>query len=469
VPRPVSPQIPPARGSASTTPLILVPCPGVSACMSNEEIGSIVVLLLILIATAHFFGYLFSRLRQPKVIGEIVAGVVLGPTLLGRIAPSFSAAIFSDGTTSGAHVHDVVLGFLYWMGLLLLMFISGSETRRLFGRDDRRQVAWLASMGTVLPFVMALLVVPLFPVQKLMGIANQRNSLILVIGIAVAVTSIPVISRIFYDLKILHTRFARLVLGVAVLEDIVLWAVLAMATALAKSSVLPKNEIFRHLAVTFIFFVVGLALAPRLLRRLHQARWNVLAAASPIGYLVAVLFAYATVAAMLDVSLVFAAFLAGYGVASDRELFADALDSLGRFSFSVFIPVYFVIVGYRLDLWKTFSITVLGIFLVGACAIKLLSVGLGARLAGFRGLDILNLAIATNARGGPGIVLASVAYDAGIVNATAYTTLVLLAVLTSQAAGAWLEYVLRKGWPLFSSDSAPAVEREPAIDVRAAA
>ena len=92
--------------------------------MSNEEIGSIVVLLLILIATAHLFGYLFARLRQPKVIGEIVAGMVLGPTLLGRIAPSFSASIFSDSTTAaGAHVHDVVLGFLYWMGLLLLMFI----------------------------------------------------------------------------------------------------------------------------------------------------------------------------------------------------------------------------------------------------------------------------------------------------------------------------------------------------------
>src|SRR5439155_25462839 len=120
--------MPPARGSASTTLLILVPCSGVSACMSNEEIGSIVVVLLILIATAHFFGSLFSRLRQPKVIGEIVAGVVLGPTLLGRIAPSFSAAIFSDGTTSGAHVHDVVLCFFYWMGLLVLIFISVSET-----------------------------------------------------------------------------------------------------------------------------------------------------------------------------------------------------------------------------------------------------------------------------------------------------------------------------------------------------
>jgi Kef-type K+ transport system membrane component KefB len=88
---------------------------------------------------------------------------------------------------------------------------------------------------------------------------------------------------------------------------------------------------------------------------------------------------------------------------------------------------------------------------------KLASVLLGARLAGFRGLDSVNLAVAFNARGGPGIVLASVAYDAKIINGPMYTTLVLLAVLTSQAAGAWLEYVLRKGWPLLSGDEAPVL------------
>src|ERR671934_2071398 len=92
------------------------------------------------------------------------------------------------------------------------------------------------------------------------------------------------------------------------------------------------------------------------------------------------------------------------------------------------------------------------IFLLATCVIKLLSVGLGGRLAGFRGLDLANLAIATNARGGPGIVLASVAFDAGIINAAFYTTLVLVAVLTSQAAGAWLEFVLRKAWPLLSAE-----------------
>jgi Kef-type K+ transport system membrane component KefB len=90
------------------------------------------------------------------------------------------------------------------------------------------------------------------------------------------------------------------------------------------------------------------------------------------------------------------------------------------------------------------------VFLLGSCVVKILSVSLAGRLAGFRGLDLVNLAITTNARGGPGIVLASVAFDAGIISPAFYTTLVLAAVLTSQMAGAWLDYVLRRGWPLLT-------------------
>src|SRR5439155_22337221 len=277
----------------------------------------------------------------------------------------------------------LVLGFLYWMGLLLLMFISGSDTRRLFGRDDRRQVAWLASMGTVLPFVMALLVVPLFPVQKLMGIANQRNSLILVIGIAVAVTSIPVISRIFFDLKILHTRFAQLVLGVAVIEDTVLWAVLAIATALAAgSAALSSHKIVLHITATLVFFAVGLIVAPPVFQRWSRSRWNVLAAFSPAAYLVLILFTYCALAARYEISLVFAAFLACIATPTDGR-FGEALDSLKHFSFAVFVPIYFAIVGFKLDLSKSFSLAMLGIFLAGACLIKLSCVAAGARLAGF--------------------------------------------------------------------------------------
>jgi Kef-type K+ transport system membrane component KefB len=428
--------------------------------MASGDFGSLVFALFLLLVTAHVLGSAFARLHQPRVIGEIAAGVLLGPHVLGSLAPVASHAVFARGESHGA-----VLEFLYMLGLLLLMFFSGAETRNLFNREDRREIAWLAGMGSCLPFLLALAAAQLVPLEELAGANGGDVALVLVFGIAAAVTSIPVLSRIFHDLGVLHTRFARVVLGMAVIEDVVLWVVLAIATALAASAALPAWELAAHLGATVVYFGVGVSVAVPLLARLGAARWNVLAASAPLGFVTAVLLAYAAVAAFLDVSVVFAAFLAGLGMGGQVKRFGEAFDALGKVSFTVFIPIYFAIVGYRLDLAHGFSLALLGAFLFGTCAVKLLSVGLGARLAGFRGLDVVNLAIAANARGGPGIVLASVAFDAGIINGAFHTALVIVAVLTSQASGAWLAFVLRRGWPLLRPGSPDAggrrVEEQP--------
>jgi Kef-type K+ transport system membrane component KefB len=112
--------------------------------MSNSDFGSLTVFLFLLLAAARVLGYLFARLRQPKVMGEILAGVLLGPSLLGRFAPALSAAILPlhQGSAASAQ-YGAVLSFLYNFGLLLLMFASGAETKGVFNREDRRQVAWL--------------------------------------------------------------------------------------------------------------------------------------------------------------------------------------------------------------------------------------------------------------------------------------------------------------------------------------
>ena len=422
--------------------------------MSNSEFGSLTIFLFVLLVAARLFGYLFTRLRQPKVVGEIFAGVLLGPSLLGRLAPSISQRFLTPHGPSGTGTPSAaVLFFLYNFGLLLLMFASGAETKGLFNREDRRQISWLGALGTGIPFIATLCVLPLLPLGLFAGRTHARIPLMLVIGIAVAVTSIPVISKIFHDLGILHTRFARLVLGVAVIEDIALWAVLAVATALAESGSVPDHKIAVHVGLTLLYFGFGLFLGPKLLIRLNRSRWNILLSTSPVAYAVVILLAYAALAAVLDISLVFAAFLAGYAVISDSESMGRAVSAISEVSFAVFVPIYFAVVGYKIDLGRSFSLSMLLVFLLVSSGVKLLSAGVGARAAGFNFKDSVNLANALNARGGPGIVLASVAFDAGIINAVFYTTLVLVAILTSQAAGAWIGYVLRKGESLLSGET----------------
>lgn len=412
--------------------------------VSNADLTSILLLLLLLVALAQLLGYAFTRMRQPKVVGEIFAGVLLGPALFGRL--SYGSWIAQTVDHQGS-----ILSFVYWLGLLLLMFLSGAETQQLFTREERREVGWLTIVGTGIPFVLALALGPWLIRPTLAGPNGNPASLMIILAVGVAVTSVPVVSKIFADLKILHTRFARLVLGVAVLEDIVLWLALAVATALAGKVALNPRQMSYHLLTTIAFFALGLTIVPRIIKRLNKSRLNVFARQSPVAYAVAVLLGYCVVAGALDVSLVFAAFLAGFAVVhKKRRLFAEALDAIGKFSFAVFIPVYFAIVGLKLDLIRGVSLGMIAAFVIGSCAVKILSVGLAGRLAGFRGIDLINLAVTTNARGGPGIVLASVAFDAGIISPQFYTTLVIAAVLTSQVAGAWLDYVLAKGWPPLS-------------------
>ena len=412
--------------------------------MSNSDLTSILFILLILVGMAQLLGYFFVRLRQPKVVGEILAGVVLGPALVGRLP-------FASGLMEVIKQQATILNFVYWLGLLLLMFLSGAEARQLFTREERREVSWLAIVGTGIPFVLGLVLGPALIGPSLAGPNGNRISLIIILAVGVAVTSVPVVSKIFSDLKILHTRFARLVLGVAVLEDIVLWLALAVATAMAGKTALNPRELVYHLIATVGFFGLGLTIIPRAIKRINKSRFNVFAKHSPVAYALAVLLGYCVVAGALNVSLVFAAFLAGFAVVhTKRKLFAEALDAIGKVSFAFFIPLYFAIVGLKIDLVRGFSFWMVAAFLIGSCVVKILSVSFAGRLAGFRGLDLVNLAITTNARGGPGIVLASVAFDAGIISPQFYTTLVLAAVLTSQMAGAWLDYVLRRGWPLLT-------------------
>ena len=430
--------------------------------MTEADIGHVLLAIGIIIASAHLLGYVSDRLKQPRLIGEILAGIIIGPFVLGKLAPAVFDSLFNVQADTSSPT-AVVFGFMYWLGILLLMFLSGSQVRDLLAKENRRASAFILGFGSPLAFllVMGLGLVSLLPLSALTGNKGVEISALLILACSVAVTSIPVLSRIFQDLKIMETRFASLVLGAAVVEDIALWGVLAIATSYAMTTHQSTETMLTHIAFSLVYLVAGLTILPKLLTYIGNWRWNVLSKASPIAYALVILSLYVGVAGVTGVNLVFAAFLAGFGLVggargSERPHYKEALSVLHRFSFAILIPVYFALVGYRLVFNNGFSIVMVLAYLVGSSLIAVVTVGLAARLAGFNKLDTTNLAITFNDRGGPGIVLASIAYDAGIINSAFYTTLVITALITSQIAGSWLRFVLSKGWPLLSDANTTA-------------
>lgn len=436
--------------------------------MSASEFGQFVLTIATLLIAVHGLGFLAEQLKQPRIVGEILAGILLGPFALKLAAPGLFGRLFTYSPSA-----NIVLGFLYQLGLILLMFCSGAETRRLLAKENRDKTFLMITISDISSFVLVLGLglFGIIPLYRITGSAGQQTSALLVLAIATSVTSIPVISRIFWDLGIMRTRFVSLLLGYAVVEDVALWTVLAFATALAKSTSMATQHVTHavseHVFSTFGYMLLAMLLMPALLRRLSNTRWNALYQASPVGYVIFVLMAYCAAAAALDVNLQFAALLAGYGIVggiqgTERGKFSVPIASIARVAFGFFVPIYFGIVGYKLVFGREFSFTVLWVFLFASSCIAIASAALAARAGGFRGLDVFNIAITTNARGGPGIVLASVAYDAGIINAAFYTALVITAVITSQACGVWLRYVLSRGLPLLSSNPEETWQREEA-------
>ena len=437
--------------------------------LTESETAHLMLALLLLLSAAHGIGSLFGRYRQPRVIGEILGGLLLGPTVLGVLLPDLQDDLFPpEGAVAAA------LGAMYQIGLVLLLFIAGAEIGSILRKSERRTSAVIAVTGMVIPFAAGILAVHLFDLRFLQGPAQDPRALALVFGAAVAITSIPVISRIMMDLDIVHTPFGRIVLGAAVMEDIAMYAVLAVAVGLAQSEQIGLPSTLGlspssvtgaayHAAVTTLLLVIAMSRGRHLVGSLTRRRGHELTQASLAARLLGTLFVTILVCVELGVTPVVGALAAGIMVGElERPELAAAMRAIKCFAFAFFVPLYFAVVGLKLDLVHSFDPMFFLVFLLLACAVKAASVYAGARLAGESPRASSNLALALNARGGPGIVLASVAFDAGIIGEHFYVSLVMLALVTSLLAGSWLERVVRSGHPLRAPDPVIAPLAHPA-------
>jgi Kef-type K+ transport system membrane component KefB len=399
---------------------------------------------------AHLLGYLAERIFIPRVIGEVAAGLVLGPTILGHFFPDTFKWLFL-----GFPTEDKLFGLLYQFGLLLLMFCSGLKFQTRFNREDAKITTALVIGSTIPAFIVGWFAANLFNITPLMGTANNPLAIKIIIAISIAITSIPVISKIFNDLGIMHTRFAKIVVACAGIHDVLLWVALGFATAISsQEGIFTIGTALKSIGVSFGFIIGTLVLGYLLFKRMTIIKQNILFRSNNLGYFLFIMFMLASLAGNLHVETIFGALIAGIvaKVALPKAVSERVDQGVSHLSFSWLIPIYFATVGLQLDLVRHFDPLFFLAYLMFATLTQTVAVYLTSRMVKQDPFTSFNLGLAINDRGGPGIVLSSVAYTAGIINQEFFAILVMLALVTSWIPGTWLRIIVNKGWRLMPGD-----------------
>ncbi len=387
---------------------------------------TLIAQILVILLAARGVGWLFRRAHQPQVVGEMVAGILLGPSLLGWLAPGVFAALFPPESLGN-------ISTLSLIGLLLFMFLVGLEFDPRLLRGRREAALITSHVSIIAPFFLgALLALYLYPRLSDRGVSFTGFALFM--GAAMSVTAFPVLARILTERNLLSTRLGALTIACAAVDDVTAWSILAVVVAIVRSSDLHQPlwvTLSGSLAyVVLMVFVVRRALG--WLRTFYRNRGRLTQDVTAAVLLLLLLSAWTT--EWLGIHALFGAFLMGAVIPKDPLLIRDLRERLEDVTVLLLLPLFFAFTGLRTsiglvsggEMWLYFGlvlmVAVVGKF--GGSAIAARATALSWREAGALG-------ILMNTRGLMELVILSIGLDLGVISPALFTMMVLMALVTT--------------------------------------
>lgn len=379
----------------------------------------------------------FGKMRCPELLGALLAGVIIGQSGFGL-----------SKTVGDLGLHfDILLKSAYWIGLIALMFISGA---RLSHESDDKIAPVIAVLvgATFIALILAFMSAGLIsgdPSEKALSHTPQGQlAYEIVLAIAAVVTSVPFLSKIFANVGMLNTYFAKRILASACIIDLVLWNLVPIAEVTRNSSSLSVGSLARPVILAASFSIAIIYCGPQLCRSLVEQ----IAGRSSIWRVtvVVVVFSGAVVGLGMafGVNPMIAAVLAGYCVGHTRAPIRSELSAVEEFGSSSVVPLYFAIIGLSLDIFRDFNLGLILSFLIWSSVIKMACVFFAAKLYFGISSQSLHYAVTMNTRGGPGIALAGLALSLGLVGQPTFLALVIASFVTAGITEAWLMTFYRR-------------------------
>jgi Kef-type K+ transport system membrane component KefB/nucleotide-binding universal stress UspA family protein len=391
-----------------------------------------------LLTVARLGSEFVRRIGLPTVVGELAAGVLLGPTVFGHYFPRAFVRLFPRDPEQ---MH--LLEILSWVGMVLLLLLTGIETDVRLLRNLGRAALGASVFGMIVPFIFGLGLGWSLPAQFVAN-PEHRNIFAVFLATAMSISAMPVIAKILLDLDLTRRNIGMVILSAGVVDDTTGWIVLSLIAGAATGG----NQI-RGFAVALGGTVVFLGFAAfvlypllRIALRIGTDRFH-----SKDTDLVVIIVTTLLCAATTDaigVHAVFGAFVAGCVIRQVPRLRPETLHKLESVTFPIFAPIFFGMVGLKVDLWQLGDLRTLLVVLGVATSGKLLGCTVGSLLGGLRFWESISIAVAMNARGAMELVVATVGLSLGILNQQMYSIVVMVAVTTSFMAPVLLRLTMRR-------------------------
>ncbi len=403
----------------------------------THPVGLILAQIVTILIVSRIFAFIFRKIHQPTVIGEIIAGIVLGPSLLGMLFPEFSSALFPENSLGN-------LSLLSQVGLILFMFMVGMELDIKVIQNKVRDAVVVSNAGILIPFTLGI-GLAYFIYENFAPKGVPFLSFGLFLGLAMSITAFPVLARIVQERGIHRTRIGTLVITCAAADDITAWCLLAAIIAIAKAGSFLSSIYIILLAIGYVIIMIKV-IRPFLKRvgDLHDSRENMSKQVVAIFFLTLLISSYTT--EVIGIHALFGAFLAGTIMPENSKFRNIFIQKIEDVALVMLLPLFFVFTGLRTQigllndiyLWK-----VTGLIILVAITGKFVGSAIAARVMGQNWRDSLTIGALMNTRGLMELVVLNIGYDLGILSPEVFSMMVIMALVTTFMTGPALDVIER--------------------------
>jgi len=391
--------------------------------------------IITIIIVARFFGWMFRKIGQPSVIGEIIAGIVLGPSLVGMYFPEFSAMLFPSASLGN-------LQFLSQIGLILFMFVIGMELDLKVLKNQAKEAIVISHASIIIPFALGI-GLAYYIYHRFAPEGVEFLSFGLFMGIAMSITAFPVLARIVQERGIHKTRLGTIVITCAAADDITAWCILAAVIAIVKAGSFGSSLYIIGLAIAYV--AIMLYVVKPFLKRigeLYSSKSKLNKPVVAIFFLTLILSAYTT--EVIGIHALFGAFMTGAIMPDISKFRAIFIGKVEDVSVILLLPLFFVFTGLRTQigllndpyLWQ-----VTGSIILVAVVGKFLGSALAAKFVGQNWRDSLTIGALMNTRGLMELIVLNIGYDLGVMTSEVFTMMVIMALVTTFMTGPALDLI----------------------------